>query len=75
MTGKAPATLLVELRAEFPGWRIQCLRCYSLPGEARRHHPLPRGGIAHLVAADAEYLRELLTAATVINSRPAGLLP
>lgn len=69
MTGNTPASILPELRREFPGWDIDFIRGYALPWEARQRRHRPHGGIAHLVAVDAEYLRELLTAAIAINSR------
>ncbi|WP_433463214.1 hypothetical protein [Spirillospora sp. CA-128828] len=66
---------LAELREQFPGWQIDCHHRGALPWEARRLRIRPPGGVACIVAAEPGHLRELLTAATAINTRNLGRLP
>lgn len=66
---------LGELRADFPGWRVQHHGRGALCWEAVRLRIAVPGGIARIVASEPGHLRELLTAATALNTRHLGRMP
>ena len=65
---------LAALHRQFPGWRVRLHPRGRMPWEAHRLDLRPPGGIVHLVASEPGHLRDLLMAATAINTRHLGLL-